>query len=440
MKNELQHLIALDANSQKKRKVYTSLKVALFNALNAQAAYVFKDDFQKMPEEQIYQIKGILLNVLKAQNLKEYGLLKLNYEEVVNEVLSELYYYGPISDLMNSRTISEVMVNRNDEVFIEKAGKILLTDKCFLNDEHLTRTIQDIVSLSGRKIDRETPLVDSRLPDGSRLNAILPPCSLRGPMLTIRKFMSDLLNPEDLVQRGAISAPMVELLRIAVKHKKNIIISGGTGTGKTTLLNIMSGFIPLEERVVSIEDSAELKLQQKNIGQLEAQRPLYASDRGVTLRDLFINSLRMRPDRIIVGECRGAEALDMLQAMNTGHEGSMTTIHANSSVDALSRLETLVMLSGVELPIEAVRKQIGSALHFIVQLTRFEDGTRKITELTEITGMNGDIISRQDIFKFYKTGYKDGKVSGEFRPTGIAPKFFQDLRSQGINPPMELIQ
>ncbi|MEK7487597.1 MAG: CpaF family protein [Planctomycetota bacterium] len=440
MKNQLKHLIALDPTSQKKRRVYTNLKVVLFNALNAQMPHVFKDDFQQLAEEQIYQIKGILLNVIKAQNLKDYGLLKLNYEEVVDEILAELYYYGPIADLMNSRTISEVMVNRHDEVFIEKSGKILLTDKTFLGEDHLIRTIQEIVSLSGRHIDRDSPLVDSRLPDGSRLNAILPPCSLRGPMLTIRKFMTDLLTPEDLIQSGAISQSMIELLKLAVKHKKNIIISGGTGTGKTTLLNIMSSFIPFEERIVSIEDSAELKLQQKNIGQLEAKRPISAEQRGVTLRDLFINTLRMRPDRIVVGECRGAEALDMLQAMNTGHEGSMTTLHANSAVDALSRLETLVLMAGLDLPVEAIRKQIGSAVHLIVQLTRFEDGSRKITEITEITGMTGDVISRQDIFRFYKLGVKEGKVHGEFRPTGIAPKFFQELREQGVSPPMELIQ
>jgi pilus assembly protein CpaF len=362
-KNKLNHLIALDPLTIKKRKVYAKLKVVLFNTLNTQAPYVFKEDFQKMSDEKIYQLQGLLLNVLKAQNLKDYGLVKLNYEEVLGEVLSELYYYGPIADLMNSRTISEVMVNRPDEIFVEKSGKILLTDKAFIDEEHLFRTVREIVSFSGRDISHDSPLVDSRLPDGSRLNAIVQPCSLRGSMLTIRKFMSDMLSPDDLITRDALSAEMLEFLKIAVQYKRNTVVSGGTGTGKTTLLNIISGFIPLDERVVSIEDSAELKLQQKNIGQLETKKTTFGSGgREVTIRDLVVNALRMRPDRIVVGECRGSEALDMLQAMNTGHEGSMTTIHANSAADTLSRMETLVMMAGMDLPITAIRKQIGSAI------------------------------------------------------------------------------
>lgn len=357
-------------------------------------------------------------------------------ERIISEIVDEAVGYGPIHPLLVDDSISEIMVNGPNQVYVEREGKLVKTDVVFRDDNHVIHIIEKIVAPLGRRIDESSPMVDARLPDGSRVNAIIPPLSLCGPSITIRKFAKDPLTIDDLLNFDSLSLEMAAFLEAAVKARLNIVVSGGTGSGKTTTLNVLSSFIPPDERIVTIEDAAELQLRQEHVVSLET-RPANIEGKGaVTIRDLVRNSLRMRPDRIVVGEVRSGEALDMLQAMNTGHDGSLTTGHANSPRDMLSRLETMVLMAGMDLPVRAIREQIASAIDLIVHQSRLRDGSRKITHITEVQGMEGDVIVLQDIFYFRQTGYdENGKVLGEFRSTGIRPKFVRKLEEAGITLP-----
>ncbi|MCE5206887.1 MAG: CpaF family protein [Chloroflexi bacterium] len=354
-------------------------------------------------------------------------------EQLFREVMDELTGYGPLQPLLNDPEISEIMVNGAKKIYVERKGKITRTDVTFDDDFHVLRIIDRIILPLGRRIDVDNPTVDARLPDGSRVNAAIPPVAIDGPSITIRKFMKDKLSFRQLIELGSITENMVELLRACVIGRLNLLISGGTGSGKTTLLNILSGFIPDHERIITIEDAAELQLQQEHVVRLETKPPNVDGKYGVATRDLVRNTLRMRPDRIIVGECRGGEALDMLQAMNTGHDGSLTTIHANSPRDAISRLETLTMMAGMDLPFRVVRSQIASAIDVVIQTSRLNDGSRKVTAINEISGMEGETVTMSEIFKFQKTGVdQNGKVIGELKATGIRPFFTEKLLAAGF--------
>jgi len=354
-------------------------------------------------------------------------------DEIFKQVLQEFEGYGPIQPFIDDPDVSEVMVNGATRIYVEREGKIEKTRARFSNDEHVLEIIQRIVAPLGRRIDSEHPAVDARLPDGSRVNAIIPPVAIDGPSITIRKFKRDKLGVDELVQLGSFSATMAKFLQACVVSRLNIIISGGTGSGKTTLLNMLSGFIPEDERIVTIEDAAELQLRQEHIVRLETKAPDENGGGGMSVRELVRNALRMRPDRIVVGEVRGGEALDMLQAMNTGHDGSLTTIHANTPRDTISRLETLVLMSGLDLPVRVVREQIASAIDLIVQQTRMSDGTRKVTQITEMQGMEGDMIVLSDLYKFESSGMaKDGKIRGEHKASGIRPLFMPQLEAAGF--------
>jgi len=373
-----------------------------------------------------------------ANEVKE---IKNRYERdrLIKEILQEALGLGPLEDLINDPKITEIMVNSKDKVYIEKKGKLYLTDKKFISDKQILTVIERIVAPIGRRIDESVPLVDARLPDGSRVNAIIPPLALKGPSLTIRKFSKERLKIEDLIKFGSLTKEAAEFLKACVIIRKNIVISGGTGSGKTTLLNIVSEFIPSDERIITIEDSAELNLPQEHVVTLESRPPNIEGKGAITIRDLVKNALRMRPDRIIVGECRSGEALDMLQAMNTGHDGSLTTLHSNSPRDTLSRLETMVLMAGMELPLRAIREQISSAVDLIVHQSRFKDGSRKITHITEVVGMEGDIITTQDIFLFKQKGMdSSGKILGTLEPTGVIPSFIEDLNLKGIKFDMKM--
>lgn len=356
--------------------------------------------------------------------------------KIVQEILDEVLSFGPLQPLLDDPTISEIMVINAQQIYVERRGKLELTNKVFRDNEHVMRIIDKVVTAIGRRCDESTPLVDARLPDGSRFNAIIPPLALKGPCVTIRKFSKDPFTIEDLIGFGSLTREMAEFLEACVKARLNTIISGGTGSGKTTTLNVLSSFIPHDERIVTIEDAAELQLRQEHVVTLEA-RPANIEGKGeIPIRRLVINALRMRPDRIVVGECRGAEALDMLQAMNTGHDGSLTTGHANSPRDILSRLETMVMMAGMELPAKSIREQIASAIHLIVQQSRLQDGTRRITHITEVQGMEGDTITLQDIFIFTQEGVDEkGKIKGKLKATGIRPKFAEKFEPAGIHLP-----
>jgi pilus assembly protein CpaF len=363
--------------------------------------------------------------------------LPLNFEErdlVVNQVLDEIFGLGPLEPLIQDPEVSDILVNTYKQVFIERHGRLEKTDVIFQDDRHLLQVIDRIVSAVGRRIDDSSPMVDARLPDGSRVNAIIKPLALDGPHLSIRKFKRDALSGEDLLRTESLTEPMLELLKAVVKSRLNVLISGGTGAGKTTLLNIMSSYIPVNERVLTIEDSAELQLKQPHVVRLETRPANIEGSGEVPQRLLLVNALRMRPDRIIMGECRGAEAIDMLQAMNTGHDGSITTLHANTPRDALSRLETMISMANLDLPERAMRQQIASAINVVIQVSRMSDGTRKIMQLSEIVGMEGDIITMQDIFVYEREGIgPDDKVIGHFRATGIRPRFSERLKAYGID-------
>jgi len=349
---------------------------------------------------------------------------------------------GPLRPLIDDDSLTEIMVNGHEMVYVERKGKILLTDIRFDNEEHLLRVIDTIVSSVGRRIDQRSPLCDARLLDGSRVNAAIAPVALDGPILTIRKFSKDPYQVSDLIGFGTLTAEGASFIQACVLARANIVVSGGTGTGKTTLLNVCSSFIPVDERIVTIEDAAELQLHQEHVCRMES-RPTDVNGEGrISIRDLVANSLRMRPDRIIVGECRGGEALDMLQAMNTGHDGSLTTVHANSPRETMSRLETLVLMAGMDLPLKAIRQQIAGALNLDIQLSRLKDGSRKVTSITEIIGMEGDTITMQEIFKFESKGAdpSTGQIIGEFNPTGIRPKLIDKLFDMGVPLPPRLAQ
>jgi pilus assembly protein CpaF len=367
----------------------------------------------------------------------EEGLALTRAERVrmLEQITDEILGLGPMEPLLRDETITEVMVNGPQQVYIEREGRLELTNVTFQNDEHVMKIIQRIIAPIGRRIDESSPMVDARLADGSRVNAIIPPLSLVGPVITIRKFSATPFTVEDLIRFGTATPEMFEFLEACVKARLNIFVSGGTGSGKTTMLNILSSFIPDDERIVTIEDAAELQLRQEHVITLEA-RPSNIEGKGaVPIRELVRNSLRMRPDRIVVGECRSAEALDMLQAMNTGHDGSMSTGHANTPRDMLSRLETMVLMAGMDLPLKAIREQIASAVDLIVHQNRLKDGTRKIVNITEVQGMEGDVIVMQDIFVFEQTAVVEGKIQGKLRPTGIRPKFVEKFDVAGIHLP-----
>lgn len=355
-------------------------------------------------------------------------------EQTSRDILDDFLGYGPLQSLLDDDNISEVMVNGCKNIFIEREGKIIKTNIQFPDDAAVIRIIEKIILPLGRRIDPSSPMVDARLPDGSRVNAIIPPVAIDGPTITIRKFQKDKLSVQQLVDFGSLTTNMAELIRACVISKLNILISGGTGSGKTTLLNVLSSFIPSEERIVTIEDAAELRLQQEHVVRLETKPPNIDGLEAVTIRELVRNSLRMRPDRIIVGEVRGGEALDMLQAMNTGHDGSLTTLHSNAPRDAISRLETMSLMAGMDLPLKVIREQIASAIDLIIQQTRLKDGTRKVTQVTEVAGMEGDIVVMTDIFKFEQTGVSPtGQVLGELKPTGIRPLFTPRLEQYGFH-------
>ncbi|GIU76399.1 MAG: CpaF family protein [Bryobacteraceae bacterium] len=360
-------------------------------------------------------------------------LSALEKQQICDEVLDEVFGLGPLEPLLQDPTISDILVNGSKQVYVERKGVLELTSVTFRDDAHLLRIIDKIVSQVGRRVDESNPMVDARLLDGSRVNAIIPPLALDGPVMSIRRFSQDKLMPADLVERKAMTRGMMELLEAAVKARLNIIIIGGTGAGKTTLLNALSFFINPKERIVTIEDAAELQLKQPHVVRLETRPPNLEGHGAVRQRELLINSLRMRPDRIVVGEVRGPEALDMLQAMNTGHDGSLTTIHANSPRDGISRLEVMVSMANSSMQLISIRQQIASAVHLLVQAARFSDGSRRVTNITEVTGMEGEIVTLQDIFVFEKRGLSpEGRVLGRFAATGIRPKFYEKLLAAGI--------
>jgi len=383
-------------------------------------------------EEVAEEVKGALDRILQREDVE---VTPLERRRFVQEMMSDTLGYGPLDPLLADDTITEVMCNAHDDIWVERNGRIEHTDLSFTDDIQYRAVIDKIVSAVGRRVDEASPMVDARLPDGSRVNAIIPPLALHGSVLTIRKFSKDPYTAKDLIAFGTWTLDLVTVMEACVRGKLNILVSGGTGTGKTTNLNVLSGFIPEGERIITIEDSAELQLQQPHVINLET-RPASAEGTGqISIRDLVKNALRMRPDRIIVGECRAAEALDMLQAMNTGHEGSMTTVHANTSRDAISRLETMVLMAGFELPVRAIREQIASAIDLILQVTRMPDGRRVISAVTEVQGMEGDTILLQDIFKYRNLPGAAGAASGELVATGLRPKFIDKLAENKVEVP-----
>jgi pilus assembly protein CpaF len=366
---------------------------------------------------------------------------KVDKNLLLKDVLDEALGLGPLEDLLEDETISEIMVNNKDQIYVEQSGKLTLSAKKFISDGQIRAVIERIVAPLGRRIDESSPMVDARLADGSRVNAIIPPLAIKGSSITIRKFSKDPLRVKDLVKFGAFTQQMADFFKMAVEAHQNIVISGGTGSGKTTLLNVMSSFIGETERIVTVEDAAELQLLQPHVVSLEA-RPANIEGKGaVHIRDLVKNCLRMRPDRIVIGECRGGEALDMLQAMNTGHDGSLTTGHANSPREMLSRIETMVLMAGMDLPVRAIREQISSAVHMIVQQARLSDGSRKVIQVDEVTGMEGDVITTQTIFKFEQSGFDEkGKIVGRIVPSGFIPSFVEKLRAKGVEVPLTMFQ
>jgi pilus assembly protein CpaF len=382
------------------------------------------------------QLRQVIHDILQREKTP---LTLTEREQLVTEILDEVFGLGPLQPLLADPTLSDILVNGAHSVYVERRGKLERANVRFNDNDHLMRIIDRIVSRVGRRVDESSPMVDARLRDGSRVNVIIPPLALDGPVLSIRRFGTDPLMSQDLLDNGTLTNEMLELMRACVQGKLNVLISGGTGAGKTTLLNVLSGYIPEDERIVTIEDAAELQLKQEHVVRLETRPPNIEGKGAIKQRQLVINALRMRPDRIVVGEVRGEEALDMLQAMNTGHEGSLTTVHANTPRDALSRVETMVSMANLNLPDKAARQQLASAIHVIVQVSRLPDGTRKITNISEITGMEGPIITMQDLFMFDRQGYdENGRVKGLFRPTGIRPKFTEKLLGAGIRLPMDM--
>lgn len=388
-------------------------------------------DDPRSPETQA-RILEVFNTILTEENIM---LSKTEKEQLYRQVVSEILGFGPLEPQLADEAVTEIMVNGPKNVYVEKRGRLERASTVFENDDHVLRVLDRIVSPLGRRIDESSPMVDARLPDGSRVNAVIRPLAIDGPSITIRKFSKKPLTIEDLIRFGSLTKEIAEFLAACVQARLNMIVSGGTGSGKTTLLNVLSNFIPGDERIVTIENAAELQLQQEHVVRLET-RPANIEGKGeVTIRDLVINSLRMRPDRIVVGECRGGEALDMLQAMNTGHDGSLTTAHANTPRDCIARLETMCLMAGMDLPVRAIREQIASAVDVICQQERLRDGKRKVVKITELQGMEGDIITMSDIFEFEQTGLEGGQVIGRVRPTGLRPKFIDKIEEAGIHLP-----
>jgi pilus assembly protein CpaF len=410
---------------------------------NAILAYLVQNIDQKLLEKGDEALLRRRVEELVEEKLRSEKLpfSRQMRNRLVSDMADEILGFGPIEPLLRDPTVTEIMINRPDQVYCERFGKLELTDIQFRDFEHIRHVIDKIVTPLGRRVDESSPMVDARLPDGSRVNAIVSPLSLNGPVLTIRKFSVDPYTVEDLIGFGTITQGMAAFLAACVKIKLNILVSGGSGAGKTTLLNVLSSFIPEGERVVTVEDAAELKLHQPHVVRLESRPPNIEGKGEVKIRDLVRNCLRMRPDRIVVGEVRGGEALDMLQAMNTGHEGSISTIHSNSARDALARLETMVMMSGMDLPSRAIREQVAAAIHMIVQITRLSDGSRKVASVSEIQGMEGNVIVLQDLFSFQQKGVGEGgKVLGTMQATGMVPKFIDRFTAAGIRLPHEIFK
>lgn len=403
----------------------------LVEKVNSTPTWINYDDEQQ---------KDLIRQFIESQLSNAFSNIPLNKfekDKLIKEIIQEAKGFGPLDPLLEDPTISDILVNGADSVFIERGGKLYKTAVKFKDNQHLRNIIERIVSKVGRRIDEKSPMVDARLVDGSRVNAIIPPLAIDGPSLSIRKFKQDAGNMNSLLKWGSLTVEMAEALSLAVQARLNIVISGGTGAGKTTLLNSLSAKIPNDERIITIEDSAELALQQEHIVRLETRPPNIEGTGQISARDLVINALRMRPDRIVIGECRGSETLDMLQAMNTGHDGSLTTLHANTPRDALSRLETMVLYSGIDLPEKNIKSQISSAVDLIIQVSRLQDGSRKVTAVSEITGMEGNVISMQDIFVFEQTGLENQKVQGHHVSTGIRPRFVDKLKERGLSVPVE---
>jgi pilus assembly protein CpaF len=384
------------------------------------------------------EIRTLLFDLIAEEGMP---LSMSERDAILGDVIDEVFGLGPLEPLLRDASISDILVNTYKQVYVERSGKLERLPTTFQDDRHLMRVIDRIVSAVGRRVDDSSPMVDARLPDGSRVNAIIPPLAVDGPLLSIRRFPAERLKAEDLVAVRSLTRPMLEFLEHCVRARMNMIISGGTGAGKTTLLNVLSGFISERERIVTIEDAAELQLHQEHVARLETRPPNVEGKGAIRQRQLVVNSLRMRPDRIVVGEVRGEEALDMLQAMNTGHDGSLTTVHANTPRDALTRVETMISMGATNLPEKAMRHQISSAIQIVIQQSRMSDGTRKVTSVSEITGMEGDVITMQEIFCFEKMGVtQEGKVIGRFRATGVRPKVCERLKASGIHMPADMFE
>ncbi|WP_434115205.1 CpaF family protein [Paraburkholderia caffeinilytica] len=413
------------------RRAYQELKK---NVHQAVIDRVELEKLQRLSNEQIQrELAQLVERIVEEDNIP---MNEIERRQLVRDVRDEMLGFGPLEPLLADPTISDILVNTHQHVYIERRGKLELTDVTFYDDAHLMKVIEKIVSRVGRRIDESNPMVDARLPDGSRMNAIIPPSAIDGPLLSIRRFAVNPLTVKDLIEYESLTPPMVQVLEALSAAKINVLISGGTGSGKTTLLNVLSGFIPSDERIVTIEDAAELQLRQLHVLRLETRPPNIEGKGEITQRSLVRNALRMRPDRIILGEVRGAEALDMLQAMNTGHEGSLATVHANTPRDALTRLENMIGMAGLNLPPKAARHQISSAIGVVIQVARLTDGRRKVTSIQEITGMEGEVINLQEIFSFKRAGVdKNGKVCGHFCATGVRPKFSERLQAFGVAVP-----
>ena len=411
------------------KDTYTDLKTRVQNRLLAELDPTM--DVSRVNEVR-NTIQELFEQVLAEENIV---LSRPERQRLFEQITAEILGFGPLEPLLHDESITEVMVNGAKNIYIERSGKIVRVPVSFESDDHVMRIIDRIVAPLGRRIDESSPYVDARLPDGSRVNAVIPPISLVGPVLTVRKFAKNPITIEQLIQFGSITPESLQFLKACVESRLNMVISGGTGSGKTTLLNILSQFIPADERIVTVENAAELQLRQEHVVTLESRPPNIEGRGEVTIRQLVINCLRMRPDRIIVGEIRDEAALDMLQAMNTGHDGSMTTAHSNSPRDTLARLETMVMMAGMELPVRAIREQISSAIDLVVHEERLRDGSRKVVNVTEVSGMEGDVITMTDIFIFEQSGYEAQKIIGRLRPTGLRPKFMEKIEAAGIHLP-----
>jgi pilus assembly protein CpaF len=422
----------VELQSRQYQEIKSAIHKSLLDRLNLEA-------MTSLPPDRVRQ--EIRPAVASLVNEEKTPLSLIEKERLIEEVLDEVFGLGPLEPLIRDKTVSDILVTTPYMVYVERRGKLERTEVKFKDDAHLTRIIERIVSRVGRRIDESSPMVDARLPDGSRVNAVIPPLAVDGPLLSIRRFGGAPLQAVDLTRNLSLTEGMLELVKACVKARLNIIIAGGTGAGKTTFLNMLSGFIPSNERIVTIEDAAELQLRQPHVARLETRPPNIEGKGAVYQRQLLINTLRMRPDRIIVGEVRGEEALDMLQAMNTGHDGSLTTIHANTPRDAISRLEVMISMASSNLGVRAIRQQVASAVDLFIQISRLSDGTRKVMYLTECVGMEGEQVTTQDIFLFERTGLNvEGRVTGRFRATGVRPKFYEKLRAAGIEFPMTVFQ